>query len=382
MDIDEIQQRLCKVLQERNRIFPQRDEQNDHEVNAALTEFVAQVNAMQKRDFTPDAVLLHRVEAVFDAPLFLCGSMKSGTTLLLELLDGHSEMVTLPGDSFFWGKLWKEDPPLPDELQAEWDRWLKRMLNPTGQEPFQVFGEDVQPYVAFRQYLQFCYDQLPDAWRSIVISVLLSYYCANPVRALEPKVWIEKTPGNEEKIDELVGNFPNARFIHIVRDPRENMASLKKLYATRGWQWDPIGMADTLGRSCRLAGENQQRFGRERYHVLNYEALTEEPAKRMAEVANYIGVKWENSLLKPTINGIPAHANSMYKDRQIKGMIRKATNDKWRSVLTNSEKRAVVGIAHDAKKVGYEWQNTMSDTILLTLEKGWAKAKRSLPVFK
>ncbi len=382
MNIDEIQQRLSKVLQERNRIFPQRDEQNDYEMSVALTEFVAQVNFMQKNDFTPDAVLLHRVEAVFDAPIFLCGSMKSGTTLLLELLDGHSEMITLPGDSFFWGKLWKEDQPVPDELQAEWDRWVKRMLNPTGQEPFLVFGENIRPYVEFRQYLQYCYAQLPNAWLSIVVSVLFSYYCANPVTASDPKVWVEKTPGNEGKVDELVKNFPDARFIHIVRDPRENMASLKKLYATRGWKWEPIGVADTLGRSCRLAGENQKRFGRKRYHILNYEALTEEPAKRMADIADYIGVKWENCLLKPTVNGVPAHANSMYKDRQIKGMVRKATTDKWRTVLTKAEQRAAVGTLKNAKEMGYYWQKTLADSVLLTIDKGWKKVRRSLVVRK
>ena len=144
------------------------------------------------------------------------------------------------------------------------------MLNPAGQEPFWLFGEQVQPYVEFRTYLQYRYDKFPSAWRSIAVSLLLSYYCATPARLSAPKVWVVRTPGNEGKVDELVENFPYARFIHIVRDPRENMASLKKLYATRGWQWEPIGVAETLGRSCRLASENQQRFGREQYHVLNY----------------------------------------------------------------------------------------------------------------
>jgi hypothetical protein len=347
-------------------------------VNEALSDFVSLLNRLQQRDFIPDTDLLHKAEVVLNAPLFLCGSMKSGTTLLLELLDGHSELIVLPGDSFFWGKLWKDNPPSKELLLSEWDRWLKRMLNPTGQEPFLIFGKGVQPYVEFKQYLNYCYNQLPREWRSIVISVLFSYYCANPARPSNPKVWVEKTPGNEEKVDELIKNFPNARFIHIVRDPRENMASLKKLFATRGWQWEPMGVADTFARSCRLADENQQRFGKDRYHVLTYETLTEKPDQRMTEIADYIGIGWEDGLLHPSVNGLPAHANSMYEDRRITGMVRRSTRDKWRVVLTRSEQRAVLATLPDAQRFGYEWPQTMAQNFLLLLDKGWSKISRSI----
>ena len=378
MEIDKIKQRLRRALIERNQLFPQRNELNDAEVNEALSEFVRLVNRLQKNDFVPDRVLLHKVETVLDAPLFLCGSMKSGTTLLLELLDNHSELITLPGDSFFWGKLWKNNPPSPDQLLAEWDRWLKRMLNPTGQEPFWVFGEKVRPYIEFRQYLDYWYKQLPEKWRSIAISVLFSYYCANPVRPSEPKAWVEKTPGNEAKVAELIRNFPNARFVHIVRDPRENMASLKKLFATRGWQWEPMGIADTLARSCSLADENQQQLGRERYHVLTYEALTENPQQQMAEIADYIGVGWEDSLLCPTVNALPAHANSMYKDRLVTGQVGRATKGKWKVVLTKSEQRAALATLPEAGKMGYAWSQTKVQVCLLILDKMWAKISRAI----
>lgn len=382
MDINNIQEKLNNALQERNRIFPQRDEQNDRKVEKALTGFVDQINSMQSTQFVPDPALAVKAQSTLDSPVFLCGPMKSGTTLLLELLDGHSELITLPGDSFFWGKLSRENPPPVAVMQAEWDRWLKRMVNPTGQEPFWVFGYNIQPYVEFRQYLQNWFDKLPNTWHSSVVSVMLSYYCANPARPSAPKMWVEKTPGNECRLDTLVRNFPDARFIHIVRDPRENMASLKRLYETRDWQWDPIGTAGTLAESCRLADENRKQMGRERYHVLTYESLTEDPEGNLEEISEFFGIKWENSLLKPTVNGRPAHANSMYEDRRITGMVRRPTKDKWKSVLTKAEQRAALGTLPEAKKMGYEWQNTVSDSVLLMFEKGWATVRRSLAIQK
>ena len=382
MDISEIQKKLSDILQERNRLFPERDERNDKEMEEALTEFVDQINNAQSLEFLPDASLTAKAEPILDSPLFLCGSMKSGTTLLLELLDNHPELITLPGDSYFAGRISKEDPPPLTLLDTAWDGWVKRMVNPTGQEPFWVFGSDIQPYVAFRQYLQYWYDKFPDSWRSSVVSVMLSYYCANPVRPTAPKVWVEKTPGNETRIAEIVKRFPGARFIHIVRDPRENMASLKKLYATRNWPWDPIGTAGTLSESCRLAAENQQQMGKEKYHVLSYEALTEDPGAQMKDIARFIDIQWSESLLRPTVNALPAHANSMYKDRQVTGKVGKSTEEKWRTVLTGSEQQVALGTLQGARRVGYDWQTTFANSVLLLFYRGWIKVKRSLVEYK
>ncbi|MCI5221386.1 MAG: sulfotransferase [Candidatus Electrothrix sp. AR4] len=377
MDSEQLIVKLNHCLQERNRIFPQRDKENDIEVNRELTRFVDEVNSRQNTIFAPDPTLTCKAQSVLDASVFLCGSMKSGTTLLLELLDNHPELLALPGDSYFTGRISKENPPSTPLLHAAWDDWVKRMVNPTGQEPFWLFGTDISPYVVFRQYLQDWYDSLSDSWYSSFISVLLSYYCANPVRPTNAKMWVEKTPGNELKIADILQIFPTARFVHIIRDPRENMASLKRLYATRKWQWQPMGTADALAKSCRAAVDNQARLGRERYHVLSYEALTEEPAERMAELADFLDIQWDESLLRPTVNGMPAHANSMYKDLQVTGVVRKSSKNKWKTVLTEAEQRMACGTLREAKMVGYDWDVSRKDSLLLLLDRARAKFKRT-----
>ncbi|WLE95565.1 MAG: sulfotransferase [Candidatus Electrothrix communis] len=368
---------LDRSLQERNRLFPVREERNDAEVKEALSEFVSLINEMrQQESFVPDPVHTEKAESVIERPVFLCGAMKSGTTLLLELLDGHPELIVLPGDSFVWGRLTKENPPSRKLLQADWDRWLKRMVNPTGQAPFWVFGTKVHPYFEFTQYLQYWYEQFPETWRSSELSVLLSFYCANPSRSSAPRMWVEKTPGNEFNLEVLLENFPDARFIHIVRDPRENLASLKKLYQTRSWRWDPLEVADRIAGSCRLADEYLKKLGQERYHLLTYEQLTERPAATMRELAEFIGIEWYNALLKPTVNSVPAHANSMYEDRQSTGVVRKMTGKKYHSVLTKQEQRIALGTLQDAKKVGYLWEKTLSDSAMLVFSNGWNRMKK------
>ncbi|WP_339136375.1 MAG: sulfotransferase [Candidatus Electrothrix sp. GW3-4] len=374
----EIHAQLSACLQERNQIFPQRDEENDRKVQEGLDSFVDYIDQSLEKKFVIDPQLISKVRAVRQQPVFLCGAMKSGTTLLLELLDGHPELITLPGDSFFIGRIQKEKPPSHENLNEAWRGWVKRMVNPTGQAPFWIFGEQVEPYVYFYQALQHWYDQMPDTWRSSVLSVVLAYFCANPSRPLSPKLWVEKTPGNEFKVKEILDDFPSARFIHIVRDPRENLASLKRLYATRNWSWQPAGIADMLARSCRAAAMNQKELGHERYHVLRYEDLTDDPAGHMKRIGGFLGVGWHETMLGPTVNGLSAHANSMYKERQVTGAVRKSPQNKWRTVLTGPEQRMALNTRNSTGELGYSWEITTKDTLLLPLDMIWDKIKRTL----
>ena len=44
-------------------------------------------------------------------------------------------------------------------------------------------------------------------------------------------MWVEKTTSSEFYATEIIKWFPNAKFIHLIRDPRDNFASLKS-----GWE--------------------------------------------------------------------------------------------------------------------------------------------------
>lgn len=356
------------VLEERDRIFPKRDEVNNLEMHRLLDEFFDHVDGELNSDWMPENTLVETVQSLGDNPLFLCGYMKSGTTLLLELLDGHRELIVLPGDSFMINKVTRKDRD-SNFIWKEWQRnWIKRMVNPTGQKPFWILGRGAEPYAEFLQYLEYWFASLPEGWRKPVLSTVFSYFCANSNRPTRPKMWVEKTPGNEFRVEQILDLFPNAKFVHIVRDPRENMASLKKLYQSRSWNWNPGEVARTIARSCRSAVINQKRLGRERYNVLSYESLTENPEEVMRNIVDFSGICWDRKLLKPTINSIPATANSMYKDRQVTGVVRRAQKDKWRQVLSEAEQRVILRTLPDARKVGYNWNVGVINSIMMWLQ--------------
>jgi hypothetical protein len=235
------------------------------------------------------------------------------------------------------------------------------MVNPTGQKPFWLLGMERSPYIEFLRYLDYWHESLGSSWKAPVLSTVFSYFCANPQKPGTPRVWVEKTPGNEFRIDWILDLFPKAKFIHITRDPRENMASLKKLYQSRSWDWHPKEIARTFARSSRSAVYNQQRLGADRYHVLQYEALTDEPKREMGRVADFLGISWHKSLMAPTVNKMVATANTMYEDRQASGFVRRSSESKWEEVLSRTEKKFIARTLLDAQKVGYHWRLRLSD---------------------
>jgi hypothetical protein len=352
---------ITRVLDERDRMFPKRSESNTEEMHRLLDEFFASVDAEMDESWAPEPQLTEAVRPLADEAVFLCGYMKSGTTLLLELLDGHDEIIALPGDSFSITRV--SEPGREEKYSWEsWrENWVKRMVNPTGQRPFWLLGTEDNHYIDFLHYLDYWYNFYEKTWRAPVLSTIFSYFCANPKKPACPRVWIEKTPGNEFRLDWILDLFPRAKFVHITRDPRENMASLKRLYQSRSWEWRPKEIARTFARSSRSAVKNRQRLGTNRYHVLQYEALTSDPKQEMGRVADFMGISWHKSLLDPTVNRVVATANTMYEDRKASGFVRRSAESKWEQVLSRKEKKYIARILLDAQKVGYHWHLRLSE---------------------
>lgn len=347
--------KISQVLDDRDRMFPDRDEFNTREMHRLLEEFFLAIDDDHMECWAADTKKLNTVSSIADDAVFLCGYMKSGTTLLIELLDGHDEIITLPGDSFMITRVSEKNREEKYTWESWRNNWVKRMVNPTGQKPFWILGKEKERYGEFLRYLDYWHADLEESWKNPVLSTVFSYFCANQNRPASPRIWVEKTPGNEFRIDWVLDLFPQAKFIHITRDPRENMASLKKLYKSRSWDWRPKTIAKNFGRSCSSAVDNQKRLGKSRYMILQYEQLTKNPQTEMKKIADYLGVSWSETLLRPTVNSLPANANSMYADRKATGFIRYSSESKWRKVLTGKEQTLINRTLFDARKVGYHW---------------------------
>lgn len=337
--------RLDEILDARDRDFPRRDPANTAALEAALDAYVARLRASRGPGWTPDPARLAAATAMARRPIFVCGYMKSGTTFLVGLLDAHPQLTVLPGDSHMLDLI---DRGRRGVAAAEDRYWLARLVNPTGQRPFWFLGEDDQAYVEFTRYLEHWQAALPPGAGRPFLAAVLALYCANPRRSPRPTAWVEKTPWNELRARTALTLYPEARFVHVVRHPLENLASMKQLVRHRGWGWrgglSALTTAWRLRRSLRAGLANRRRLGPDRYLLVIHERVPSDPVGETGRLADFLRIEWDECLLRPTVNGVPQVSNSMYGDRRAVGQIVRASPERWRTELSPLERRLAVAI--------------------------------------
>jgi hypothetical protein len=252
-----------------------------------------------------------------DRATFLCGHRKAGTTLLLSLLDAHPQLCVFPVDSgFFYGyyPVWAQG----DFDRAErLDRIVEVMFGNLRDALAGLPGPDDFPHPALVRGFRRLMAGRPDTAPQLLLAAITAYRDAvgAPPEA-SVAGWVEKTTSTEIYAAEVLDWFPEARFVHVVRDPRDNFASLKS-----GWEARYRRHNDSIERllqsmldrgllGMRMARANLERFGPDRYRVLRYEDLVAEPRRVMADLAEFLGIRWDDGLLRPTCAGRPWPGNN------------------------------------------------------------------------
>jgi hypothetical protein len=165
-----------------------------------------------------------------DAPTFICGHRKGGTTVLLCLMDAHPQLLTYPADSAFFYRVF----PLCEHMTKE--ETIERLATATIKENLTS-----EMAVVERPDL-FDVDAIADSYRELALKgdnspashlrALMQAYAAHCGQdGSEWRRWVEKTTSTEIYAQEVSEWFPGAKFVHVLRDPRDNFGSLKS-----GWE--------------------------------------------------------------------------------------------------------------------------------------------------
>jgi hypothetical protein len=256
-----------------------------------------------------------------DRPIFICGHPKSGTSLLRAALDGHPELIVYPEETMFFRRYLPASQALTgaDRLEQQAtlaDQFLIQIFTwntttpPASQEGFLDRDYSDVSYEAVRQALR---QRLAARYRhpgDMLSAVILAY--GEVMGQVNPQVrgWVEKTPFDEEFAEQIFAWWPQARCIHMVRDPRDNFVSYRKKHP----EWSAKVFAWSWVKSTRLGLEHQKRYGAERYWVVRYEDFVSQPAQGLEQLCRFLGIKDHATLRQPTRNGKPWKGNSMFSD--------------------------------------------------------------------
>lgn len=243
-------------------------------------------------------------------PIFIGGAGRSGTTLLRVILDSHSriacgpELKVIPSIAYLWAEFQTKYAPFLAESRME--------------------SEDIDR-----------------VFRAFIVGLL------EPLRRYEGKARVaEKSPNNVFFFPHLHRIFPDATFLHMMRDGRDVVASL----LTMEWK-TPGGTPIDYTRDARLAARYwakaivaarafaQQTAGRSRYLEVRYEDLVAQPESCLRALFAYIEEPWEPGVL--AYHKTPRALADESSAEAVTRPVHRASVGRWQGQLSAGDRSAV-----------------------------------------
>lgn len=191
-----------------------------------------------------------------DAPIFVSGLPRSGTTLVETILAAHSR-VTAGGEMPF----------------------LVRALHVPIEQATREGSLSEQAFAAAGH----------------------RYITAARRRSGASDLFTDKAISTFSRVGQAAIALPNARFLMLRRDPRDVGLSIYRNMFPPGRQLYSTDLAD-IGRYIRLYDAMQQAWTEAlpgRVHMVDYEALTTEPEPHIRSLVSAAGLDWEDGCLEP-----------------------------------------------------------------------------------
>jgi hypothetical protein len=214
--------------------------------------------------------------------LFIVGCPRSGTTLLQRLLDAHPELAVI--NETLWITREADGLVGPELVSRLFENRRFQRLDLRRREVERLLETDSP--VSYARF----------------VSGIFDLYGR---RQGKPFVG-DKSPGYVREMGALHALWPNAKFVHLIRDGRDvwlSVAAWKKAERSVGrfatWAQDPVATtALWWERSVRLGREAGASLGPSLYHEIRYEHLVEEPAQECRALCAFLGLPYDEAMLR------------------------------------------------------------------------------------
>ena len=289
-----------------------------------------------------------RWQKVKDSPIFIGGHRKCGTTLFVSLLDGHQELFIFPSESGFFYKFY----PIFEDPKYSYEDRVTRMIDSI----LRTLEEVVEKWIGYDNCPSFSLERLAEVFREklaaspkltkdFLEAMIYAAWEILPGPKEKQRYWLDKTTSMEIYAPLLFQWYPQAKFIHVLRDPRDNYGAIKAGWEKRyKHQFDSKerllqSVIDRAKLGMELAEINQKRFGRERYLIVKYEDVATETEATLRRVCEFLGIQFRPTLLVPTFCGQVWEGNNheLKKFRSIS----QGNVNRWRERIDEHEARVL-----------------------------------------
>ena len=236
---------------------------------------------------------------------FIAGQAKSGTTLLVALLDSHPELLVLPEETAYFPTV------------------LTKYAEPGRRAQFEYITTQSLSNVLFggkckwgkRDYSYFPTAQLLESFERMafdpanaekdLLVIMFEAYAATLGRSLDSITrWVEKTPANRRCLPAIRARFPHAKVLITIRDPRAILAAQIALEKTRRLGTFSTYYCISHWREAARIARRALRGEDANSLVVPYEKLVLQTGEWMKKVCAFLEVDYDPAIvLTPTKAG-------------------------------------------------------------------------------
>jgi hypothetical protein len=223
--------------------------------------------------------------------VFMVGCPRSGTTLLQRLVDAHPQIAITP-ETHWIASCFKDRTGLTPEgsVTPELIAFLTNHRN------FLKLGVD-------RRELERLLDSGGPVPYARFVSAIFDLYGSAQGKRLVG----DKTPGYARNLPTLHALWPQAKFVHLIRDGRDTCLSAinwkrkvpKLQIQFPSWSEDPVTTASMWWKwHVRLARQAGQSLGQQLYYEIRYEALVADAAGECARLCAFLDLPYDEAMLR------------------------------------------------------------------------------------
>ena len=214
--------------------------------------------------------------------LFLVGCPRSGTTLLQSLLAAHSQVASFPESHFLavngksqWAYFCMLLGLVSSEMTTRVDEFLLEIERPDMKSRLPKSAFLLRPYTA--------------AFVNILDQLALHQGNIH---------WLEKTPGHLHYIKQLERYVKGAKFIHILRNGADVVASMYEYTNKDPQAWGgKYSIDQCIERWNGDIQRSQKHVGKKNHAFVRYEELVTQPEAILSQLCDFIGLPFEATML-------------------------------------------------------------------------------------
>ena len=251
-------------------------------------------------------------------PVFILGPHKSGTSLLRHLLDDVPEITTFPFESHYINALgfptnyyyrrqigWKFNNKKFIEYVTSIVNFYNghdsnlHDINLKNRFNMKLFHQEIKECMKIQNKQELFYKYL----ESSLISL-------NQEINNNAKIVVEKSVEHAEHALTIKSIFPNAKFIHIIRNPYSNIVSQRKFKTFNNKYPFLPDILLAFQNHYAAMKRNLKYFNEQEYMIIKYEDIVDTPKETMSKIANYLDINYSDKMLIPTSLGEEWAGNS------------------------------------------------------------------------